>query len=39
MLDRPLVDADLREELTAKLKPDIDRFREFSGRDFAHWSI
>jgi hypothetical protein len=38
-LQRPLVDADLHEELSAKLKPDIDRFREFTGRDFAHWSV
>jgi Sulfotransferase domain len=36
---RPLVDEDLHEELAAKLKPDTDRFREFTGRDFAHWSI
>jgi hypothetical protein len=38
-LDRPLVDADLHDELSAKLKPDIDRFREFTGRPFAHWSV
>lgn len=39
LLERPLVDGDLHEELVAKLKPDIDRFREFTGREFAHWSV
>jgi hypothetical protein len=36
---RPLVDADLQAELAARLKRDIDRFRRFTGRDFAHWSV
>ncbi len=38
-VERPLVSEELRERLTTKLKPDIDRFREFTGRDFAHWSV
>lgn len=36
---RPLVDEELREALTARLKTDADRFREFTGRDFSHWSV
>ncbi len=38
-VERPLVDERLRSELTARLKDDIDAFREYTGRDFADWSI
>jgi hypothetical protein len=38
-VERPLVDEELRERLTAKLKPDTDRFRDFTEREFAHWSV
>ncbi len=38
-VERPRVGDKLKRELTARLKDDIDRFREFTGRDFADWSI
>jgi len=38
-VERPLVSEELRERLATKLKPDTDRFREFAGREFAHWSV
>ena len=38
-VERPQVSDKLRRELTARLKDDIDSFREFTGRDFADWSI
>lgn len=39
MLDRPEVSDELRAALIARLKDDIDRFRELTGRDFADWSV
>ena len=38
-VERPVVDEPLRAELTRALKDDIDAFREFTGREFADWSI
>ena len=36
---RPAVPEELRRRLEAALGEDIDRFREFTGRDFADWSV
>lgn len=38
-VERPKVDDNLERELSARLKDDIDRLREFTGRDFGDWSI
>jgi len=38
-LERPVVTDRLRDDLAAALKDDIDRFRMWTGRDFADWSI
>lgn len=36
---RPVIDEELRAELTERLKPDADRFRSFSGKSFSHWQV
>ena len=36
---RPVVDEELRAELTERLKPDADRLRSFSGKSFSHWQV
>jgi sulfotransferase family protein len=36
---RPALDDEMREQLRSILKTDIDQFRSFAGRSFAHWSV
>lgn len=38
-VERPKVGDKLKRELSARLKEDIDHFREFTARDFGDWSI
>lgn len=38
-VERPSLDAALLQRLIKELKPDIDHFRDFTGRDFAHWQV
>ncbi|MBA2763605.1 MAG: sulfotransferase [Thermoleophilaceae bacterium] len=38
-VDRPVIEDSLQTELVERLKPDADRFREFSGESFENWSV
>lgn len=38
-IEKPTMDAALRSELADLLRDDIDRFRKFTGRPFAEWSV
>lgn len=38
-VDRPTLGERQRASITESLRPDIDRFREMVGQDFAHWSV
>jgi hypothetical protein len=39
MLDRPVLSPRQHAAIAESLRPDIDRFRDLVGQDFAHWSI
>jgi hypothetical protein len=38
-IEKPTMDAGLRNELADALRDDIDRFRKFAGRPFPEWSV
>jgi Sulfotransferase domain len=38
-VERPVVSDDLRADLVARLEDDLRRFRAWTGRDFAEWSV
>ena len=38
-IERPVLGEELRARLADYLKDDVERFREFCGRDFANWSV
>jgi hypothetical protein len=39
LLDRPVLSPRQRAAIAESLRPDIDRFRDLVGQDFAHWSV
>ena len=38
-IERPVLSDHDRAEIAERLRDDTNRFREFAGRDFAHWSV